>query len=207
MDTNNIASQETLDKTVASLASHNFQALVVDTKEEALAKIKELIPAGVSVMNGTSTTLQEIGYIDYLKAGQHGWNNLHANILAEQDKDKQALLRKQSVISDFYLGSAHAVTEDGQIMIASASGSQLPHLAFTSQNIILVVGTQKIVPDLQAAFKRIDDVVVPQEDVRMKSVYGPESGTLHAKTLILHKESPRMGRTVRVIFVKEKLGF
>ncbi len=92
-------------------------------------------------------------------------------------------------------------------MVASASGSQLPHLAFTSPNIILVVGEQKIVTDIPAGFKRIDDVIVPQEDVRMKSVYGPQSGTLHAKTLILHKEHPAMGRKVHVIFVNEKLGF
>ena len=198
---------DTIQKTIEALVKNNFEGVIVNTKEEALAKIKELIPAGASVMNGASVTLQEIGFVDYLKSGQHGWNNLHANILVETDKIKQADLRKQAVLSDFYLGSAHAVTQNGEIMVASASGSQLPHLAFTSPNIILVVGEQKIVTDIPAGFKRIDDVIVPQEDVRMKSVYGPQSGTLHAKTLILHKEHPAMGRKVHVIFVNEKLGF
>ncbi len=101
---------DTIQKTIEALVKNNFEGVIVNTKEEALAKIKELIPAGASVMNGASVTLQEIGFVDYLKSGQHGWNNLHANILVETDKIKQADLRKQAVLSDFYLGSAHAVT-------------------------------------------------------------------------------------------------
>ena len=157
-------------------------------------------------MNGTSTTLQEIGYIDYLKADQHGWVNLHEQILAEKDPAKQSVLRK-SIVPDFYLGSVHAATETGELMIASASGSQLPFLAFTAANLVLIVSTQKIVPTLQDGFGRIDTQIVPLEDARMKTVYGPQSGTLHAKTLILHKEAGFSGRKVHVIFVEEKLGF
>jgi L-lactate utilization protein LutC len=200
-----LATQETITTTIEALKGNNFDASLVNTKEEALAKIKEMIPAGASVMNGASTTLTEIGYVDMLKSGNHPWKNIHEEILKEADPEKQALLRKQSVISDYYLGSAHAVTQNGELMIASNSGSQLPHLAFTSPNIILVVGAQKIVPSIQDGFKRIDEVIVPLEDVRMKGVYG--YGTLHAKTLILHKENPAMGRKVTVIFVNEKLGF
>ena len=156
-------------------------------------------------MNGASQTLQQIGYVDYLKEGKHGWNNLHDAVLAEKDPAKQALLRKQSVVSDWYLGSAHAITQDGKIVVASNSGSQLPHLAFTSPNIILVVSTEKIVGTLQDAFDRIDTYVVPLEDARMKAAYG--YGTAHNKTLILHGENPGIGRKVHVIFVNEKLGF
>jgi L-lactate utilization protein LutC len=201
----NIASNDSINKTIASFKTNGFEGIVVNTKEEALAKIKELIPAGASVMNGASVTLQEIGFVDYLKDGKHGWKNVHADIVAEQDKTKQALLRKQSVISDFYLGSAHAVTEDGQIVVASASGSQLPHLAFTSQNIILVVGEQKITPDMISALKRVEEVVIPLEDERMKKAMG--YGTTYAKTLLLHKELSAMDRKFHVIIVKEKLGF
>ncbi|MFM2331041.1 MAG: hypothetical protein RLZZ26_548 [Candidatus Parcubacteria bacterium] len=208
MNTQNYAElvgQDMVAKASSALAGHNFLPESVATGAEALARIKELIPAGASVMNGASTTLQEIGFVDYLKAGEHGWNNLHAAVLAETDKEKQAVLRKQSVVSDFYLGSAHAVTEDGKIVIASNSGSQLPHLAFTSPNIILVVSTKKVVPTLADAFTRIDEYVVPLEDVRMKAAYG--YGTAHNKTLILHGENPAIGRKVHVIFVSEKLGF
>ena len=198
-------SQETITKTLDALKEHNFDAFVVNTKEDALAKVKELIPAGVSVMNGASETLAQIGYIEYLKSGAHGWKNLHEIILAETDAAKQATLRKQSVLSDYYVGSVHALSETGELVIASNTGSQLPHLVFTSQNVILVVGAQKITTTLADALKRIDEVVVPLEDVRMKGVYG--FGTTHAKTVILHKENPMMGRKVCVIVVKEHLGF
>ncbi len=205
MDFNTLASPESIAKTFAALKEHSFEPIQVNTKEEALAKVRELVPAGVSVMNGASETLQQIGFIDLLKSGNHKWVNLHAQVLAEQDKTKQAALRRQSVLSDFYLGSAHSITETGEILIASNSGSQLPHLAFTSPNIVLVVGAQKVTPNLTEALRRIDEYVVPLEDKRMQAAHG--YGTIHAKTLILHKENPNMGRKVYVIIVNEKLGF
>lgn len=205
MDHAALATQSELDTTVEALSTNGFMPEVLATKEEALARIKDLIPEGASIMNGASKTLEQVGYIDYLKEGTHGWKNLHADILAETDPIKQGELRKYSVVSDFYLGSAHVITEKGEIVIASNSGSQLPHLAFTSPNIILVVSTKKLTPTLTEAFDRIDSHIVPLEDVRMKGVYG--FGTLHAKTLIMHKENPAIGRKIHVLFVKEDLGF
>jgi hypothetical protein len=200
-----LATSTSVETTITALKSHHYDAMVVQTKEEALKKIKELIPAGVSVMNGASKTLEQIGYIDYLKEGKHGWRNLHADILAETDPVKQGVLRKQSVLSDYYLGSVHALTETGEMVFASNSGSQLPHLAFTSPNIILVVGAQKITPTLTDALNRVEEVVIPLEDERMKGVYG--FGTMYAKTLILRKENPAIGRSIKVIIVNEPLGF
>jgi hypothetical protein len=205
MDYTTLASKEALDKTAAALTANGFMPEVIATKEAALARIKELIPAGASVMNGASVTLQEIGFIDYLTAGTHGWNNLHAAIVAETDAVKQGDLRKMGVLSDFYLGSVHALSQTGELVIASASGSQLPHLAYTSPNLILVVSTQKITPSLTDALARIDTQVIPLEDARMKAAHG--YGTMHAKTLILHKELAAMGRKVHVLLVEEKLGF
>jgi L-lactate utilization protein LutC len=205
MNYTTLASVEQKQKAAAALEANHFIPLFADTKADALAKIKELIPAGASVMNGASKTLEQIGYIDYLKEGKHGWNNLHEAILAEADKEKQAALRKHSVVSDFYLGSVHALTEQGELVIASNTGSQLPHLAYTSQNVILIVGGQKIVLDIAHGLERIEQQVIPLEDARMREVYG--SGTQHSKTLILRKENPFMGRNVYVVIVNESLGF
>src|SRR6476620_9423364 len=108
MDFTSVASPESIEKTSAALKAHNFEPTLVNSKAEALAKIQELIPEGASVMNGASETLHQIGYIDLLKSGAHKWNNLHEAVLAETDPEKQALLRRQSVLSDFYLGSVHA---------------------------------------------------------------------------------------------------
>jgi L-lactate utilization protein LutC len=205
MDYHTLASPDRIEKSISSLTANYFNALVVDTGAQALQKIQELVPSGASVMNGSSTTLQQIGYIDYLKQGAHGWKNLHEEVLKEKDPKKQAELRKYSVVSDYYIGSAHAVTEDGQMVFASNTGSQLPHLAFTSPNVILVVSTKKIVTDIPDALQRIDSHVFPLEDKRAQAAYGV--GTQHSKTLILHKENPSMGRHVTAIFVKEDLGF
>ncbi len=207
MDYTTLAPDAVLQSTAAALKARNFEPLIVASKDEALEKIKELIPHGASVMNGTSRTLEEIGYIDYLKSGQHGWNNLHAAIVAETDPVTQTQLRRQALLSDYYVGSVHALSETGEMVVASNTGSQLPHLVFSSPNLILVVSAQKIVPNLQEAGKRLRERVVPLEDSRVKSVYGPEASTAINKEFIFHAENPLLGRTIRVILVKEKLGF
>jgi L-lactate utilization protein LutC len=194
-----------IEATTTALTANGFLPHVVSTKEDALKLVIDLIPAGSEVMEGSSRTLEEIGFIEYLKKGEHGWNNVHANILAESDKDKQAKLRKESVLSEFYLGSVHGLTETGEMLITSNTGSQLPHLVYTSQNIILVVGAQKISKDMTQAFERLNAYIMPLEDARIMQVYG--SHTVHAKSLILHKENTYLGRKVHVVIVKEKLGY
>jgi hypothetical protein len=205
MQYDQLASNENIEKTIAELAKHNIEAVTVENKAKALEKIKELIPAGASVMNGTSTTLMEIGFVDYLKAGNHGWNNLHEAILAEKDPAKQGQLRKESALSDYYLGSVHALAETGEFVIASNTGSQLPHIVYTSPNLLLVVGAQKIVPTLSDALKRLEEYVVPLEDERSKKAYGVPTSL--NKILIFKGESPMVGRKIRLIIVKEVLGF
>jgi hypothetical protein len=115
------------------------------------------------------------------------------------------MLRKQAVLSDYYLGSVHALAETGEFIIASNSGSQLPHIVFTSPNLIFVVGTQKIVPTLADAMKRLEEHVIPLEDKHMMVAYGAH--TMDSKIVIFKHENPMMGRKVRMILVNEKLGF
>jgi hypothetical protein len=140
-----------------------------------------------------------------LKSGKHGWDNLHENILAEKDPTKQALLRRQSVVSDFYLGSVHAVAQTGEIVFGSNTGSQMPHIVYTSQNLIFVISTKKIVPTLEDARTRLHEYVVPLEDKRLMGAYNAH--THLSKELIFHYENPMLGRQVRVLFVGEDLGF
>jgi len=205
MDFNTLATRESIDKTSTALKEHNYEPIVVATKEEALAKVRQFIPENATIMNGASETLRTIGFMDLLKNDNNPWKNLHAAILAETDPVKQGKLRRESVVSDVYLGSVHALTETGEMIIASNTGSQLPHLAFPPPHRILVLGANKIVPTLADGFKRIQNQVIPLEDERMKGVYG--YGTLWAKTLVLHKENPALGRKIHVIIVNEALGF
>jgi hypothetical protein len=205
MDYTKLATQEIVDKTAEALISKHIEPVVVKTGAEALRKIKALIPASATVMNGSSITLEQIGFVDYLKSGKHGWNNLHEAILAEKDPAKQGVLRKQATLSDFYLGSVQALTESGDFIVASNTGSQLPHIVFTSRNLIFVVSTKKIVPTLDEALKRLEEYIMPLEDQHMKEKYG--TGTALNKLVIFKNENPRMGRKVSMILVQEDVGF
>lgn len=200
-----LATPSTVQQTMHALTERGHLPELLASRTDALARIKALIPAGASVMNGSSRTLEEIGFVEFLKSGAHGWNNLHAAILAEQDPETQATLRKQSVLAEYYLGSAHAIAQTGEIVIASNSGSQLPHLVYTSPHLILVVSTQKITPDLSSALARVQEYVLPLEDARMKSV--GMGGSAISKLLIINREQPFMQRTSHILFVPEKLGF
>lgn len=205
MNYETLANTKVVQKTINALAERGITAVIVNNRLEALEKVKSLIPKGASVMNGSSRTLEEIGFVDYLKSGNHGWKNLHEEILAEKDPAKQATLRKQAVLADCYLGSVHAVAETGQFVIASNSGSQLPHVVFTSPNLIFVVGTQKLAPNLDTALSRVREYVLPLEDKRMKDA--GMGGSAISKLLIFEREPTFMGRKVHIIFVNKKLGF
>ena len=205
MNYETLATKDSAHFAVDALKKHGIEAILVENRRDALEKIKELIPAGASVMNGSSRTLEEIGFIEYLKSGNHEWKNVHEEILAEKDPVKQSALRKQAVLSDYYLGSVHAVAETGQMIIASNSGSQLPHLVYTSPNLILVAGTHKITTNLDEGLKRVREHVLPLEDKRMKEA--GMHGSAISKLLIFEREPVFMGRKVYLILVNEKLGF
>lgn len=206
MNYTQLPSIETVTKTIEALKNRNIEGHSVETGADALSLVTQLIPAGASVNNGSSTTLHQIGLVDYLKdSATNGWNNLHAASITETDPEKKTAAQQAAHFADYYLGSVHALTENGEIVIASASGSQLPSIVHTAKNIIFVVSTMKIMPNLEGALDRLRTHVVPLEDNRMKSVN--IGGTALAKILLFEMEPAFMGRKVHVIFVNEELGF
>lgn len=205
MNYDTLAQEDTLKRLLDELAKRNVEAVIVKDRVEALEKIKTFIPQGASVMNGASRTLEEIGFVDYLKSGTHGWNNLHEAVLAEKDKAKQSALRKQATLADYYLGSVHALSETGEFVIGSNTGSQMSHIVYTSPNLIFVVGAQKVTPTLPDAILRLEEYVVPLEDKNMQSKYG--TGTQLNKMIVFKGENKMIERKVRMILVQEKLGF
>ncbi|OGK33145.1 hypothetical protein A3E10_01080 [Candidatus Roizmanbacteria bacterium RIFCSPHIGHO2_12_FULL_37_23] len=200
-----LADDASLKKTSDALGKLGYEVIRVKSRQEALAKIKEIIPDSASVMNGSSVTLEQIGFVEYLKSGKHQWNNLHEGIVAEKDPDKQSALRQKALLSDYYLGSVHALAETGEFVIASNTGSQLPHVVNTSPNLIFVVSTKKIVPDLDSAMKRLHEHVVPMEEKHMMEKY--KVGTRANKIVIFRGESAYSKRKIRFILVEEDLGF
>lgn len=205
MDWSKPANEESVGKAAAALKANGFNVVIVNDRRAALEEATKLVPEGAEVMTAGSTTLSEIGFTDLLKSGNHRWMNLKEEIVKEKDPQKQHELRLRSVSAPFMLGSVHAITENGELLTASASGSQLPGYAFSSHNLVLVVGTQKIVKSMDDAMQRIKEYSVPLEDKRMKAA--GMGGTMYAKLLILFKEPAFMQRKVTVILVKEKLGF
>lgn len=199
-----LASKESVKKVMESVKTRGISPEFVNTKQDALRRLNKLIPSGAEVMTGGSTTLKEIGFVDLLKSGKHTWKNWKDIILAEKDETRQMELRRKSVSSEYFLGSVHAIAETGEMVIASASGSQLPAYVFTSNNVIWVAGTQKIVPSLSDAIKRVREYTLPLEDARMKSegYWGSAIG----KLLIFEREI-NPDRKLTLILVNEKLGF
>ena len=194
-----------IEKTVESLQQKGYEVQHIKTGPEALEKIKEIIPPGASVMNGSSATLSQIGFLDLLKGGNHGWRDLHALVTAESDKAKRDKLRQQMVHSDYYLGSVHALIENGEFILASNSGSQLPHIVFTSPNLVFVVSTKKIVANFDEGMKRLIEHVLPLEEKQMKELYNAK--TAPNKVLIFKGEKVGSTRKITFILVDEDLGF
>lgn len=199
-----LASKESVEKVIVVVKPRGINPELANTKEEALQRLKNLIPSGAEVMTGSSRTLEEIGFVNLLKSREHPWKNWKDIILAEKDEAKQMELRRKSVSSEYFLGSVHAIAETGETVIASNTGSQLPSYVYTSKNVIWVVGTQKIVPTLEDAIKRVREHVFPLEDKRMKSLGYPGSNI--SKLLIFQKEI-NPGRKIILLLVNEKLGF
>jgi hypothetical protein len=199
-----LADETTVLNLIPLLRERGIEADYVATGAEALARLTGLIPAAAEVNSGFSTTLEQIGFVDLLKTGSHKWINIKAGILAETDPMKQHQLRRKGVLSEYFLGSVHAVTEQGQTLTASGTGSQIPAYAYSSPNVIWVVGTHKIVPTLADGFNRINDYVFPLEDRRMKALGFP--GTSLSKIMVIEREVSPL-RKLRMILVNERLGF
>jgi L-lactate utilization protein LutC len=201
-----LATKEQVDTTIEALKTRGIAGECLETKEEALARLQVLIPAGASLSTGASLTLKEIGFEALLLSGSHPWKNLKAEYLAEKDPARQALLRRQSVLADYYLGSVHAVSETGEVVIASMTGSQISPYAYAARNVIWVVGAQKITGSLDEAIRRTREYVYPHEDKRMRDSSGGKMGSMVGKLLIFEREAPFLNRKISLLFVRQIVG-
>jgi hypothetical protein len=189
-----------------ALKARGITTELLQTREEALARLEALIPSGASLSTSASLTLKEIGFEELLKTGSHSWRNLKAEYLAEKDPARQTTLRRQSTMADYYLGSVHAVSVTGEIAIASMTGSQLAPYAYAASNVIWVVGTQKITDSLEEAIRRIREYVFPHEDKRMREATNGKVGSMIGKILIFEREAPFLNRKISLLFVRQAIG-
>ncbi len=196
-----LASESKIEKTLEALVGNGMETIIAENKEEAKKMIFNMIPLGVEIMNMTSVTLSELGIDKEINESER-----FASVrkkMATTVNHKGIEKRRLGAAHEWVIGSAHAVTEEGQIMVASATGSQIPSYVYGALNVMFIIGTQKIVKNLDDGFKRIYKYALPLENERALKVYGVPSGV--NKILIINKEVAP-GR-ITVLLVKQKLGF
>ena len=195
------ASEETLHRVTERIRERNIEGLIVDDGAEARKVILERLPKGAEVHSGKSKTLQDSGILDAVQEpGQY--DALRPRFL-KMDRQTQAReIRKLIAGPDFMLGSVNAITESGVLVAASATASQLGPYAGTAGRVILVVGSQKIVPDLETALRRIREDVLPWEDAQVRKVV--PTGSFVGKILIVEREW--VAGRMMVILVRKPIG-
>jgi len=192
---------ETLAATVVALEEHGFSVEVVDSLDAAREAVLARIPEGSSVMTNTSVTLEEAGIAAAVNEDgpyESARNRMMALDFATQLQEMKAIAGQP----DFALGSVHAITRDGTLVIASASGSQLASYVWGAAHVIFVVGAQKLVSSQDEARQRIEEHSLPLEDARAYAAYGQNSQI--GKILEIHQENP--GR-IHVVLVRQSVGF
>ncbi|HEY5271045.1 MAG TPA: LUD domain-containing protein [Anaerolineales bacterium] len=197
-----LATNEQIRRTANALEANNIHAIIAENGVEAKRLFFELIPDGAEVFLGASVTLEKLGIRDEVdKSGR--FDALRPKMFAMNRETQGREIRKLGGAPDYAAGSVQAVTEDGHILIASNTGSQLGPYATSAGKVIWVVGAQKIVKDLNEGLRRIQEYCYPLEEEHMRQLYN--MGTSVNKVLIVNREF-RPGRMTMII-VKEELGF
>ena len=195
------AGADAIERAAEALRAHNFDTYIVEDGDAARDLVISLIPEGAEVGQGASTTLEQIGVTAALeKSGC--FEAVRPRLRAMDRATQMREIRKMGAAPDFQVNSVQAVTEDGRIIVVSFGGSQLGPIVSGAGRVILVAGSQKIVPDLATAFRRVDEYNLPKEDVRLQQAYGRRSAA--NKVLILNGEVAPNRTTV--VLVRQPVG-
>jgi hypothetical protein len=195
------ASNAEVDLLAANLRERNFEVVIVESTAQVRDAVMERIPEGAQVHSGKSKTLEDSGvFKELMESDRYGFIRRRTMKMDRATQGDE--IRRLSSAPDVMLGSVHAVTQAGQLVVTSASGSQIGPYASGAGKLILIIGSQKIVPDLETAFRRIQEYVFPWEDARLREQIG--IGTAITRTLIIERDF-RPGRTT-IILVREPIG-
>lgn len=198
-----VADDTAITNAVKNLEANGFSVSVAETGEAAKQKALELIPKGAEVLTSTSKTLEALELDKVLnESGDYDAVRPKLNAMWG-DPTKKRDQRKLGAAPDYMIGSVHAVTQEGEVLVASNTGSQLPAYTYGAGTVVWVVGAQKIVKDMAEAKQRLEEHVFPLENERSKEAYG--SPTYVSKLLEYRREvTPER---VQIVIVKEVLGF
>jgi hypothetical protein len=194
------ASEATLEALAERLRARNFEVVILDDGAAAKAEVLARVPEGSQVHTGKSKTLEDIGIFQEFMENEK-YDFIRRRTLKMDRKTQLDEMRKAGAAPDIMVNSAHAVTEAGQIVMTSATGSQIGPIAYGAGKLILVIGSQKVVPDLNTALRRIEDYVIPYEEDRLNVAHGVAKMN---RTLILEGDYAP-GRTT-IILVRTPIG-
>lgn len=198
------ADNATIQRTADALREKGYAVHVVDDAAAAKETILGILPEGAEVGQGASQTLEDIGVTHELEeSGRFEAVRKTTRSMDRSTPEGLRAMRKLGIGPDWYVNSAHALTEDGTILVASNTGSQLAPVAFGAGEVIFAIGSQKIVPDLASAFQRLEEHILPLENARMQGLYGVDSEV--KKVLIIYKEFRPSRFTI--VLIKEPAGF
>jgi L-lactate utilization protein LutC len=197
-----LASDEQIQRAVKALEENGIRALVAEHGEEAEQMIFDLLPEGAEVFTASSQTLEQLGIPAELEKSEQ-YDLVRVKLRKMDKKTQNREMVEMGATPQYIIGSVHAVTEDGQVLVASNTGSQLAPYAASAEKVIWVVGAQKIVRDLDEGMQRIEEYTYPREDERLREAMGVPSNI--SKVLTVNKEV-QPGR-VTMIIVKEELGY
>jgi len=191
-----------------ALASRGVTMEYLATGADALARLKELVPMGVEVGAGSSTTLDQIGFTQWVTDLHHEGKLRYFR--AEAHHTAEAAMRnenrRQATLAEYFLGSVNALTEDGIALVSDASGTRVGGYVYAARNVIWVVGINKLVPTLDDAVRRVWEVALPAEDARVKREYGnPDHVSQVGKLVFFYREAQK--DRIRMLLVGEELGF
>jgi acyl-CoA hydrolase len=195
-----IATRDRLERAAAALSAKNIRTEIVPDAAAAREAVMALLPEGSEVHVALSETMRELGITQAVEEGDY--RAIRPQLKKMDRRTQRREMAKLGTAPDYMLGSVHAVTEDGHLVVGSGSGSQLAPYAYGAGTLILVAGAQKIVRDIDEGLQRLREYSYPLEDRRMKSVGAP--GTILAKTMIISWDSP--GRT-HLFLMEAPIGF
>ena len=196
------ASDAQIKRTMQALEANNIHTIVAEDGADAKKKLLEIIPIGAEVFAASSITLNALGITEEIDKSGH-YDSVREKLALMDRKTQNREMIKLGATPEYMIGSVHAVTETGQVIVVSKTGSQLAGYVAGAAHVIWVVGIQKIVPTLEDGMERVEEYTLPLESARAFKAFGIYSSI--NKLLIVNKEF-MPGRTT-MILVKENLGY
>ena len=202
---NTLPTVEVVARTAAALNANGIQATIVKTGSEAKQLALETIPRGVTVMTNSSVTIEQIELLTHLEHNSYYKSVRQQIASAGESHSERHEARRRHLAVDWAVGSVNAVTQDGQLVLASRTGSQLPFGAFSANHVLWIVGAQKIVAGLPEAWQRVYEYCLERVEERLARTLGHEARSYINRLLVVTREE-QVGR-IQVILVNEELGF